>query len=132
MLRVDIINNNSETRLSQHNIDTTVADTLKTLGINEDLIIEIEFVDSGRIKELNNQYRGIDKPTDVLSFPQTPTPGNNINILGAIIISPEIVEQKKERMEDVIKHGLLHLLGFDHEVEEKAWEEAADKIGCQL
>lgn len=94
--------------------------------------IEILFVESDEIKKLNKKYRKIDKTTDVLSFPQSQMMGNPLNILGSIVICLEIVEQKEEALENVLKHGLLHLLGYDHETNSKRWENAADKINCQL
>ncbi len=86
--------------------------------------IELIITDNEGIKALNAQHRGKDSATDVLSFPlgeeMTHTP------LGAIVISKDFVEQKskelghtkQEELTLLFIHGLLHLLGFDHETDE--------------
>ncbi len=78
----------------------------------------IAFVSARRIRQLNRQFRGIDKATDVLSFP-----AEEESNLGDIAISVEIaVEQAEENglsleyeIAQLILHGLLHLSGYDHE-----------------
>jgi probable rRNA maturation factor len=85
-----------------------------------------------KIEELNRKYRNINKPTDVLSFFMIPengladafiTPPDNIRHLGEVIVSyPQAKIQAKERKHTIkeeiailIIHGVLHLLGYDHE-----------------
>ncbi len=86
--------------------------------------IELIITDNEGIKALNAQHRGKDAPTDVLSFPLGDTMPHTP--LGAIVISKDFVEQKSSELghtkqEELILlfiHGLLHLLGFDHETDE--------------
>jgi probable rRNA maturation factor len=101
--------------------------------------VEISLVITGqeRIQELNRDYRGLDKPTDVLSFSMTEQktdeepeafigPPDGIMHLGEVIISyPQAVIQAAENghsiqreMAVLIVHGVLHILGYDHEKEE--------------
>ncbi len=115
---------------SEKDISKIILDTLGYFNVDRK-IVEIIFVDEQKIKELNSRYRNIDKPTDVLSFPQTAIAGKE-QILGSLVISAGSVLVKKEEIEDVIKHGLLHLLGFDHEENEIEWNDAAKKINCKL
>ncbi|QDF29386.1 rRNA maturation RNase YbeY [Halarcobacter anaerophilus] len=85
--------------------------------------IELIFVNNETIKELNKEHRNIDKATDVLSFPLEFEMPNMP--LGSIVISTDFVEQKAEEyghsFDNELKllfiHGLLHLLGFDHEID---------------
>jgi probable rRNA maturation factor len=109
--------------------------------ISEDVpnTIEISLVITGqeRIQELNRDYRGLDKPTDVLSFAMTEQkageeqeaflgPPDGIMHLGEVIISyPQAAIQAAENghsiqreMAVLIVHGVLHILGYDHEKEE--------------
>ncbi len=79
------------------------------------------------IQKINFQYRQIDKPTDVLSFPLEDMPMGIEDIpLGSIIISVDAVEQKSKELNHsfddefslLFIHGLLHLAGYDHEVDD--------------
>ncbi len=115
-------------------------DTRKLSGIIENSLsvfkqsnslIELDFVSQTEIKKLNRIHRSINEATDILSFPQIEIPGVEVKVLGSLIISPEIVAQKNENLDDVIKHGILHLLGYDHEVDQRAWEIAAKEIDCK-
>jgi len=120
--------------LPQNEIIQIVHNSFERLrpGLTDKLEVEIMFVDNNEIKSLNVKHRDIDTPTDVLSFPQSQFKEAKENILGSIIICPEIVKEKNEDISDVIKHGLLHLLGYDHEENEAEWEKAAKLIECDL
>lgn len=80
--------------------------------------ISIRWCNDEEMRELNHQFRGVDKPTNVLAFP-----ANDINYLGDIAISLETVmreakAQSKEyehHLAHMVVHGVLHLLGHDHE-----------------
>ena len=91
--------------------------------------VSVTFVDDARIRELNKQYRNIDKSTDVLSFPLGIDGVYDVNndtgaqMLGDIVISMEhAVEQAKlyghslqREIGFLTVHSMLHLLGYDHE-----------------
>ncbi len=87
--------------------------------------MSILFTDDQEIAELNAQYRGKDKPTDVLSFPQEDCCDRTEGaaVLGDVVISFETARrQALERGETVeseilrlLVHGVLHLAGYDHE-----------------
>ena len=72
---------------------------------------------------LNRLYRGIPGPTDVLSFPMIDTCGGDTSILGDIVVCiPRVLSQSREygvtfydELLRLLLHGLLHLLGYDHE-----------------
>lgn len=112
-------------------IQDIVISSLKTLEI-AGAALEIDFVSESKMQMLNKQFRSIDRPTDVLSFPQDRIPTQKISHLGNMFIAPDVVKKKNEKLEDVIKHGLLHLLGYDHESDEDKWAQAANIINCQL
>lgn len=86
----------------------------------------VAFVSDKRMKELNKFFRGKDSTTDVLSFPHEPDefdPENNS--LGDIVISVEQAQKQAEEngltldgeIKQLILHGLLHLCGYDHEMD---------------
>lgn len=112
-----------------YDINLDLANTIaKDLDAGE---IELIFTDNSEIQEINLTTRGFDKPTDVLSFPYEQMPNTP---LGSIVISHEYVEKYSTKyghtFEDEFNllfiHGLLHLLGYDHETdngEQRAKEE---------
>lgn len=108
-----------------------IEESLEILKV-DNKYVEIIFVKEEEIKTLNKEHRQIDKSTDVLSFPQAEVSNIPNQILGSIVVSMEVAEKKGEQLSDVVKHGLLHLLGFDHEVAGSKWQDAANRIKCNL
>ena len=87
--------------------------------------LSVLFVNSRRMKILNTRYRGIPRDTDVLSFPLgDESPHDGPVMLGDIVISvPKALKQAKEfevpfydELLRLLVHGLLHLVGYDHEI----------------
>lgn len=98
--------------------------TLKHEKINN-AVFSVIFVDNETIHQINKEYRGIDRPTDVISFAFEDNGKlvyNNVRLLGEIYISiPKMIEQaneyghsEKRELSFLAVHGLLHLLGYDH------------------
>ena len=94
---------------------------------------ELILVDNLTIKEINKEYRNIDKPTDVLSFPlDVVCEGMPI---GSIIISIDFLDKaleyghsKEDELKLLLIHGLLHLIGYDHEVDNGEMREKEKEI----
>lgn len=94
-----------------------IASTLTSLEI------ELILTDNAEIALINHEFRGIDKPTDVLSFPTDPFPGAP---LGTILINVDKVSEvaiqlghsENDELALLFIHGTLHLLGMDHEVDQ--------------
>jgi probable rRNA maturation factor len=81
----------------------------------EDGHVAVEFTGPGRIAELNAQHRGVEGPTDVLAFPlDGAAPSAGPRELGDVVICVELTEDVPE----AIVHGVLHLLGMDHETDD--------------
>ena len=91
--------------------------------------VSVTFTDNENIRALNLEYRSVDRPTDVLSFPtedDMPSDGENI-VLGDIVISLEKAEEQAREYGHSFEreaafltvHSTLHLLGYDHETSEK-------------
>jgi len=98
--------------------------------------MSLVFTDSDIVKQLNRDYRGVDEPTDVLAFYMLPQKGadasfaippDGVTRLGEVIISyPQAVKQAREQGHStereltlLVIHGILHLLGYDHEQPEE-------------
>lgn len=115
-------------------IRKTVMATLNYEGFTHKCELSVTFTDNEGIHALNREYRGIDRPTDVLSFPQfdfgegekLPS-GDGLVALGDIVLSLErAAEQAREfghsysrEVAFLTAHSVLHLLGYDHERGEK-------------
>jgi probable rRNA maturation factor len=109
--------------LDQNQIENTVLVTLKHQDISLNVDLSIVFADDAHLKQLNHEFLGIDKSTDVLSFPAGHTdPDTNRTYLGDVIISlPTAIRQANQAGHPIsseinllIVHGVLHLLGHDH------------------
>ncbi len=80
------------------------------------VVADVSFVDEEAIRDLNRKHRGLDRPTDVLSFPLddlTPGPDGIIH-LGDIVICKSEAKAKNHSVPFLIKHAMLHLLGVHH------------------
>jgi probable rRNA maturation factor len=126
-MKVYIKNRQRLLKVNQQKTASLLRKALQTLGLHK-AELSILFVNDERMKTLNRQYRGIDRTTDVLSFPQEDTfpkasgPESDI-VLGDIVINLHKAERQAkengltfdEELKRLLVHGLLHLLGYDHE-----------------
>jgi probable rRNA maturation factor len=93
-----------------------VAAALAAAGV-ADGHLAVEIVDAARIQELNHEHRGVDAPTDVLAFPVDGAgPVAGPRELGDVAICPELCVDMT--LTETAVHGVLHLCGHDHEVDE--------------
>lgn len=130
-MRILATNKQTVTDIDIPRIKHTSDKILRTLE-NEDSEISLTFVDDAGITEINTQYLGRDYPTNVIAFSMNEGEFGNVNpnILGDIIISTETALRNAETeglsLEDeldyLIIHGVLHLLGYDHELPGEAKE----------
>lgn len=146
--RIEVLCSNEQEEVE---IDTDLAaalarEVLELQGVVTASELSLVFVDPDTIWELNERYRGVDGPTDVLSFAiedgearagQWPDGGGKDHpaiLLGDVVIAPAIARQNAatragDRGHDgsvadevalLIVHGILHILGYDHEIEAEA------------
>jgi probable rRNA maturation factor len=116
---IEVVNRQRTRKISTSPWISRTTKMLDAIGKSESSVT-IAFVSDSKIRTLNKTFRGIDKPTDVLSFPAGET-----NELGDIAISVETAaRQAKENgltltgeIAQLILHGLLHLSGYDHETD---------------
>jgi len=95
---------------------------LSALGEPPESALSLSLVDDAAIRSLNQQYRGKDKATDVLSFALDGAPGEPERLLGDVVISVETARRQAADYDAPIQreiyrlliHGLLHLKGHDH------------------
>ena len=142
-MKADIFFENTQ---DKHTVDDVLQDLVQTVAdtaleyeaFNRKTEISVLFVDNNQIKEINNDFRQIDSPTDVLSFPMLNFEGGKVIesvgdsylgtvVLGDIVLSLERAsDQAKEyghsyerEVGFLVCHSVLHLLGYDHENEDE-------------
>jgi len=87
--------------------------------------LAIELVDAERIRELNREHRGLDRPTDVLSFPvDEDGPAAGPRELGDVVVCPVYTHDLRE----AVVHGVLHLCGYDHETDNGEMLSLQDRV----
>lgn len=98
--------------------------TLQALQL-ERRTVDIYIISAAKSKEFNRKYRGVDTPASVLSFPEGsewPHPEEKGGRqLGEIYLAPAYLKRKGYSVQLLIIHGVLHLLGFDHQTKKEAW-----------
>ena len=85
--------------------------------------VELVFVNDDEMRKINRSQRGIDKATDVLSFPYEQVPGG---LMGSVVISTDTASRVASELGHSIEceiallflHGILHILGYDHEIDD--------------
>ncbi len=96
----------------------------------------IVVADNPAVQQLNQQFRGQDKPTNVLSFPAEDTTEDGLTYLGDIIIAADIIVAEavaegkplEYHLQHMVVHGILHLMGYDHQTPDQATEMEALEI----
>ena len=122
---IEIINDQKKitgTRELRKLVKEVASKVLDIERIEENCGISVRFVDNEEIRRLNKKFRGIDKETDVLSFPSGDDFSNGSRFLGDIAISLEKAKSQSEEYNHSLKretafltaHSVLHLLGYDH------------------
>jgi probable rRNA maturation factor len=93
--------------------DAVVA-ALQVAGV-KDGHLAVQLADPEQIRELNREHRAINRPTDVLAFPlDGPGPAQGPRELGDVVVCPP----QCSSLQEAVVHGVLHLCGYDHEVDD--------------
>lgn len=121
-------------------IEKSIAAVLKIEELDENVEVSVSFVGDEEIRELNRDYRGVDKSTDVLSFPMDDEFILDNRILGDVIINTRRVMEQAEELGHsnerefsyLTVHSILHLLGYDHmEDEDKRQMREREKLAMK-
>lgn len=128
-----LFENTTDKNVNKDIITSVIAESLNYENIPHNCEVSVTIVDNDEIHSLNLKHRGIDRPTDVLSFPlidfeyeNIPDDGSKI-YLGDIVISIDKAEEQAKEYGHSIErelgfltaHSMLHLLGYDHMTEEE-------------
>jgi probable rRNA maturation factor len=117
---IEVVNRQRRVKVDTDKWSTFTAKALDAIG-NSGSAATIAFVSDKNIRKLNQQFRRIDKATDVLSFP-----ADEPNNLGDVAVSVETAARQAkasglsfdDEIAQLILHGLLHLSGYDHETDD--------------
>lgn len=121
-------------------IEKSIKAVLKVEELDDDVEVSVSFVGDEEIRDLNRDYRGVDKSTDVLSFPMDDEFIIDNRILGDVIINTRrVMEQAEElghsherELSYLTVHSILHLLGYDHiEDEDKKEMREREKLSMK-
>lgn len=117
----------SRYKVNRKRIVAAVTKLLQTQGVQSDVEVSVAIVGDRKMRALNIKYRNLDKTSNVLSFPigegDAISMPNDILRLGDVVISyPEVVRESArenylidDRIEELVIHGVTHLLGIHHE-----------------
>ena len=120
--RIDVEVNSSSTKIpSLENIEHWISTALHSDELNQ-AEVSVYIVDESESQELNSQYRGKNKPTNVLSFPADIPDEVGVPLLGDLVVCAPVVEREAQEQGKSLEahwahmliHGTLHLLGYDH------------------
>jgi len=126
--QIDVEVNSSSTKIpSVENIELWISAALQSDELNQ-AEVSVYIVDEAESQELNAQYRGKDKPTNVLSFPADIPDEVGVPLLGDLVICAPVVEREAQEQGKTLEahwahmlvHGTLHLLGYDHVDDDEA------------
>lgn len=133
-----LINNTTDEAIDfDQDLEKTAREVLKVEGLDDYVELSLTFVDRDEIHRLNMEYRGVDRPTDVLSFPIYESKEDFIKAsqdplrifeptLGDIVICMDVAKDQAKDFGHSLErelmylscHSILHLLGYDHMIEE--------------
>lgn len=128
MYQIDIETNTSSQKLPPvAALERWISAALESQKL-EEAEVSLYIVDEAESQELNAQYRGKDKPTNVLSFPADIPEEVGIPLLGDLVVCAPVVEREAQEQGKTLEahwahmlvHGSLHLLGYDHIEDDEA------------
>lgn len=134
-MQINVLIDHDQDLVQSLDIEGLALFVLQEMNCPESSDVTISFVSNERIHELNKEYRGMDKPTDVLSFECDNVPFDDEDVddveeyeLGDVIIATDVALAQTEEFGTTFEeevslltvHGLLHLCGYDHIEDEEA------------
>ncbi len=134
-MQINVLIEHGQDLVQSLDIEDLALFVLQEMNCPESTDVTISFVSNERIHELNKEYRGMDKPTDVLSFECDNVPFDDEDVddveeyeLGDVIIATDVALAQTEEFGTTFEeevslltvHGLLHLCGYDHIEDEEA------------
>jgi probable rRNA maturation factor len=116
-----LISNRQSTPIDHDALVGLARDTLRGEGV-ERAELSVSFVDEAEMADLHVRFMGEEGPTDVLSFPLDDVDELGVRLLGDVVIAPTVAarnhpDDPEAELRLLLVHGILHVLGYDHEEE---------------
>ena len=115
-----LISNRGSTPVDEEGLTNLAARTLAAEGLTHGIELSLSFVDEAEMAGLHVRYMHEEGPTDVLSFPLDEVDDRGVRLLGDVIIAPSVAARNNPsdpaaEIRLLVVHGILHVLGYDHE-----------------
>lgn len=135
MTRIHIRWEKRPSRPTAETLRRVITDCLGELGV-EHAEVHLVITGDARLQELNRRFRNLDRATDVLSFPDGDELPSGYTLLGEVVISLdtarrqalELGHNEERELAELTLHGVLHLLGYDHERDQGAMDDLELKL----
>jgi probable rRNA maturation factor len=115
-----LISNRGSLQVDEDGLTALAHETLDAEGLTGGIELSVSFVDEIEMADLHLRYMGEEGPTDVLSFPLDEVDDRGVRLLGDVIVAPSVAARNNPgdpagEMRLLLVHGILHVLGYDHE-----------------
>jgi probable rRNA maturation factor len=135
-----LISNRQSMQVDEAGLTALAIRTLSAEGRIDRVELSVSFVDETEMERLHVRYMGEEGPTDVLSFPLGEVDDRGVRLLGDVVIAPSVAARNDpvdpaREMRLLLVHGILHVLGYDHEEDsERAemWERQERYSGVRV
>jgi len=115
-----LISNRGTTPVDEEGLTVLAVRTLAAEGLTDAIELSVSFVDETEMAGLHVRYMHEEGPTDVLSFPLDEVDDRGVRLLGDVIVAPSVAARNNPsdpagEIRLLVVHGILHVLGYDHE-----------------
>jgi probable rRNA maturation factor len=115
-----LISNRGSTPVDEEGLTVLAVQTLAAEGLTDAIELSVSFVDEAEMTGLHVRYMHEEGPTDVLSFPLDEVDDRGVRLLGDVIVAPSVAARNNPsdpagEIRLLVVHGILHVLGYDHE-----------------
>ncbi len=115
-----LLSNRQSLPVDENGLTTLARDTLIAEGHAHQVELSVSFVDEPEMTDLHVRYMNEEGSTDVLSFPLNEVDDRGVRLLGDVVIAPSVAARNNPddavgEMRLLLVHGILHVLGYDHE-----------------
>jgi probable rRNA maturation factor len=115
-----LVSNRQSMSVDEDGLTTLAQETLDAEGLTNRVELSVSFVDEAEMADLHIRYMDEAGPTDVLSFPLDEVDDRGVRLLGDVIVAPSVAARNNPddpagEVRLLLVHGILHVLGYDHE-----------------